>query len=41
MFENYEESFRKLNELFEINPRYLPAEQLYKDVKEILNKTNK
>ncbi len=30
----YQASWQKLNELFEINPRYQRAEQLYKDLKE-------
>ena len=33
----YQESLQKLNELYEINPRYQRAEQLYKLVKEKLN----
>ncbi|MBW6533707.1 MAG: hypothetical protein K0B11_01740 [Mariniphaga sp.] len=35
--EKYEESLAVLNNLFEINPRYLPAEQLLEDVKKKLN----
>ncbi len=32
----HRESLQKLNALFEINPRYLPAKQLYEEVKEEL-----
>lgn len=34
------EALNTLNMLFEINPRYLPAEKLYKKVKKKLNETN-
>jgi tetratricopeptide (TPR) repeat protein len=33
----YREALQKLNVLYEINPRYLPAKQLYEKVKEKLN----
>jgi tetratricopeptide (TPR) repeat protein len=35
--EKYNESLAKLNELLEINPRYLPAEKLLEDVKAKIN----
>ena len=35
--EKYEESLAKLNDLIEINPRYLPAKQLLEDVKKKMN----
>jgi len=35
--EKYEESFDKLNDLLEINPRYFPAKQLLEDVKKKMN----
>jgi hypothetical protein len=36
----YGETMEKLNQLFKINSRYQPAEKLFMDVKEKLNKTN-
>ncbi len=37
----FDESDQKLNELFEINSRYLPAKQLYEDIQKIMNNKNR
>ncbi len=36
--EKYDEAFRKLNQLFEINPRYMPGIELFKEVKAEMRK---